>query len=326
MPSIKSPRKGTMQFWPRKRSKRSTARVRKWADDISEAKPLGFTAYKVGMTHTLITDKNSNSPTKNADIICPVTVLECPPMKIAGINVYKEGYQSTPLMDQLISDKLDKYAKRALPLPRNSKRTVDQLKTEGAVDVRLVAITQPHLIGFKKKPDVIELGIGGGSVEEKLAYAKENLGKEFTISDVFTEGNQLDIHAITTGRGTQGPTKRFGTSLRVHKSEKTKRGPGSLGAWTGNRSWTVAHAGQTGYHQRTEWNKWLLKIGTNPEEISVKGGFKRYGVVKNNYILLKGSIAGPSKRAITLTHPIRPNKYIAKEAPPITYVSLENKQ
>ncbi|RUA19603.1 MAG: 50S ribosomal protein L3, partial [Flavobacteriia bacterium] len=82
-----------------------------------------------------------------------------------------------------------------------------------------------------------------------------------------------NIYGRIGEKGFQGPVKRHGVSLRSHKSEKTIRGPGNLGAWTGNRSWTVAHAGQTGYHLRTEWNKWVLKIGDNPEEVNRKGGF-----------------------------------------------------
>ena len=41
MPTIRSPRRGSMQFWPRKRAKRMHARVRTWAE-IKDVKPLGF--------------------------------------------------------------------------------------------------------------------------------------------------------------------------------------------------------------------------------------------------------------------------------------------
>ena len=43
---------------------------------------------------------------------------------------------------------------------------------------------------------------------------------------------------------------------------------------------TVPQAGQTGYHQRTEYNKRLLKIGDNPDEINPKGGFLNYGLME----------------------------------------------
>ena len=90
--------------------------------------------------------------------------------------------------------------------------------------------------------------------------------------------------------------------------------------------WKVAHAGKMGYHQRLEHNKLLIKIGNKPEEINQKGGFLKYGVVKNPYILVKGSIFGPVKRLIRFNYPIRQNKKIPTEAPNISYLSLESKQ
>jgi len=81
-----------------------------------------------------------------------------------------------------------------------------------------------------------------------------------------------------------------------------------------------------GYHQRVDYNKWLLKVGNKPEEVNPKGGFLHYGVIKNNYILVKGSIQGPAKRMIKLIQAVRPDHKIPKDTPAITYVSLEAKQ
>ena len=53
-------------------------------------------------------------------------------------------------------------------------------------------------------------------------------------------------------------------------------------------------------NRRTEYNKWLVKIGTKPEEINVKGGFIGYGLVNAVYSC-QGSIAGACSRLITLT-------------------------
>jgi large subunit ribosomal protein L3 len=88
----------------------------------------------------------------------------------------------------------------------------------------------------------------------------------------------------------------------------------------------VAHAGQTGYHQRAEMNKQIIKIGINPQEVQEKGGFIRYGVMKNTYLLVKGSLGGAKTRMIILTHARLPDKNAAKDAPKITYISTESKQ
>lgn len=324
MPKRHHPRRGTMQFWPRKRAGRLTARVRTWAQS-KDVKALGFAGYKAGMTHIVVADTRQHSLTKGEDRPYPVTVIECPPMKVAGVNFYSAGYGGIRLSNVILSPSLDKNIRRKFPIPKKYDKTIDSVNKEDLTDVRLLTVTQPHLIGKKKTPEVIELKIGG-KIEDQINYAKSVLGKEINVGDVFAEGAQLDVHSVTKGKGTQGPVKRFGVQIRSHKSQGTKRGPGSLGGWGANRSSPVAHAGQTGLHMRTEINKWLMKIGTNTEEIAVKGGFKRYGIIKHKYILVKGSIGGPAKRLITLTHAVRPDPTVSNKPLQVTYTSLTSKQ
>jgi large subunit ribosomal protein L3 len=81
-----------------------------------------------------------------------------------------------------------------------------------------------------------------------------------------------------------------------------------------------------GYHQRTEYNKRILKIGIDGTEITPKGGFINYGEVKGTYILVDGSIPGPTKRLIRLRYPVRPPSKVSEAAPNITYISLESMQ
>jgi len=325
MPTKRSPRKGSMQFWPRKKAKSESVRVRSWAES-KDAKPLGFPGFKAGMTHVMITDNRSNSITKGENIRFPVTVIECPPVKLIGFTLYKKDAYGLHASSQILADKLDKELAKKFPLPKKTKKNAADVKIEDYEDLVLLVQTQPKLTGIgKKKSSVFELGIGG-NLKAKFDYAKSNLGKEIKVEDVLHEGMQLDSHAVTKGKGFQGPVKRFGVAIRQHKSEKTKRGPGSLGPWHGPLNWRVSHAGQTGYHQRVDYNKWLLKIGNTPAEINPKGGFLRYGNVKNNFILVKGSVQGPAKRMIKLIQATRPNPKIPKDAPAIAYLSLESKQ
>ena len=322
MPRIRTPRQGSLQYWPRKRASDIVARIRTWPEG-KETKLLGFPGYKVGMTHVILTDNKPTSITKNEDIQVPVTVLECPPIKVAAIMLYTQDAYGLHCAGQITSDKLDKELTRSLILP---KKPTKKTETKNIAEVRVLVYTQPKntTIG-KKKPELLELGIGG-KVEDKLAFAQSILGKEIKITDVFTEGQLVDTTSITKGKGYQGPVKRFGLALRSHKSEKTKRGPGSLGPWHGFRGYRSPHAGQMGFQQRTEHNKHIIKISDDPTKINVKGGFLRYGIVKQQYALLRGSINGASKRLITLTTPKRPWPKHAKEAPAIVYTSLASKQ
>jgi large subunit ribosomal protein L3 len=90
--------------------------------------------------------------------------------------------------------------------------------------------------------------------------------------------------------------------------------------------YSVARAGQMGYHQRTEYNKRVLKIGKDGKEITPKGGFLRYGLVRGPYMLLAGSVAGTEKRAIKLRFPARPPRNVGEEPVQITQISLESQQ
>lgn len=333
MPQTRKPRAGSLQYWPRVRSRQSYARIRNWHLS-KEPKPLGFAGYKVGMTHLIIIDNHPHSLTKGTEIFCPVTIVECPPLKTASIRFYKNTQNGPKLASEVFADSLDKESERKITQPKkqgkeelDGERVVSRISHFADFDfVRLLCHTQPKLIGVgKKKSEIFEIAVGGNK-EQQVVFAKEKLGKEINVNDAFKEGQLIDVHSITKGKGFQGPVKRFGIQLRSHKSEKSRRNPGTLGAWNaqGHIMWRVAHAGKTGYHLRTEYNKWILKIGNKPDEINVKGGFLNYGVVKNYYVLLKGSVAGNSKRLIRLTEAIRPKG--VTEAPQIAYTSLESKQ
>src|SRR3989338_4093158 len=136
----------------------------------------------------------------------------------------------------------------------------------------------------------------GAKPGEQLASAKALLGKELTVADALKPGSQVDVHAVTKGKGFQGEVKRHGVSIRQHKSEKRKRGKAQLGPWTPSKvSYTIPQTGKMGYHLRTEYNKWVVAVGADPGKIQQSGGFIHYGIVKNPYVLIKGSVAGPRK-------------------------------
>ena len=322
MPKVKWPRKGSLQFWHRARSKRTFARVRTWPQ-VNDNKPLGFAGYKVGMTHIIANDNKKSSTTKGMEIFYPVTIIECPPLKTASIRFYKNTNYGLNAVSQIFADNLDKELERTIIFENKEKKKSEKNIPDDFDIVRLIVYTQPKLTGIgKKKPEIFEIGVGGNK-EEQLNYAKNKLGKEITVDEVFKEGQQLDVHSVTKAKGVQGPVKRFGVSLKQHKSEKGVRRVGTMGSWNsqGHIMWRVAKAGKMGYHMRTEYNKWLLKIG-KANEIINKSGFHNYGNVKNTFVMLKGSVMGGKKRLIRMNYPMRPNRKVPESAPAIVYNSL----
>src|SRR3989344_5929158 len=111
------PRRGSLQFWPRKRSRHSLVRVRSWAK-AADVKPLAFIAYKAGMTHVMATDNRAKSMTKGETIALPVSIIECPPMTVAGVVFYKKSLLGIQKVASVLADKLDKNFKRASSVPK----------------------------------------------------------------------------------------------------------------------------------------------------------------------------------------------------------------
>lgn len=322
MPKIHHPHLGSLQYWPRKRSKHSFVRVRSWANE-SKVKPLGFIGYKVGMTHLHVVDNHPRSLTKGEEIFFPATIIDCPPMTVYGLAFYKKTADGWRKLTSVWAANLTKELNRSMPLPKKNKKTMDSVPDFD--DLRLLAQSNPKLTSVgAKKSKLLEIKVGG-SKDEKIKYAHSVLGKEIEIKDVFETGNQLDIHGVSIGKGFQGTIKRYGAHIRQHKAEKVKRGIGTLGPWHPNRvRFSVPQSGKMGYHLRTEYNKQLLKMGTDGSDVNPQSGFTRYGLVKNPYVLIKGSVIGPRKRAVLLTQAIRPDKKLIKEAPQITYLSVKN--
>ena len=306
MARASKPRAGSLQFWPRKRAKRLYPKIRSWTN-LASTKLLGFLAYKVGMTHVQVQEYNASLKStilKNY----PVTVLECPPLKLFSIRFYKNMINGNKVITEILASNLDKELKRKISLPKNIKSNYP----EDFDDLKVLVYTQPRLAFGKKKPEILELAISGNK-EEKLGYAKSLLNKEIKISEIFKQNQYVDAHAVTKGHGFQGAVRRHGVDLRSHKSEK-KRRVNVLGSQTpGKIRWGMPMPGQHGLHTRTEYNKFILKISNNIKEINPKSGFHQYGLIKNDYLLVKGSIPGAKKRLIVLTEPIRTKKILQTE-------------
>ena len=329
MPQRRRPKKGSRAFGPRKRAKSQTPRLDSWPEISGAPKIQGFAGYKAGMTHAFVVDKKAKSTTSGMEVQTPVTVVEVPPMKIAAVRFYENTILGLKTAGEVWAADVDPLLDRRVNVPKRGEPDFTRFDGLDVEDVRVLAYTQPKLISGvpKKVPDLMELRIGGGSMSERIEYAKGILGKEVAVTDFAPEGAIIDVIAITKGKGFQGATKRWGIKLLSHRNSKHRRGIGNLGPKRpGYVRSTVPLGGQMGYHQRTELNKKIVKIGTDGKEISPKGGFTNYGEVRNTYVLIKGSVPGPTKRLIRFRDGARVPAKADTSAAEVTYVSIESKQ
>lgn len=359
---FESPRHGSLGFLPRKRATRHRGKVKAFPKDDPKVAPhlTAFMGYKAGMTHICRELNQPGSVLHKKEIVEAVTIIECPPMIVVGLV----GYIETPLglrtLATVFAEHLDdsfkrrmyknwyrckrkaytkyvqKYQSKSKPIEKELKRIVKYCKV-----IRVIAHTQIRKVGLRqKKAHVMEIQVNGGTVQEKVNFAKGLFEKPVPVSAVFHSSEMVDVIGVTKGKGYEGVTTRWGTHRLPRKTHRGLRKVGCIGAWhPANVRWTTPRAGQNGYHHRTEINKKIYQIGSSASKtnastendltkknITPVGGFPHYGVVNEDYLMLKGCVMGPKKRVITIRKSlVRHVKRLALEEITLKFIDTSSK-
>ncbi|ORX33605.1 putative large subunit ribosomal protein L3 [Kockovaella imperatae] len=336
------PRSGSLAFLPRKRAARHRGKVKAFPKDDPK-KPVHLTAmmgYKAGMTHVVRDLDRPGSKMHKREVVEAVTVIETPPMVIVGVVGYVEtprGLRSlTTVWAEHLSDEVKRrfyknwYRSKKKAFTRYAKkhsessgqsisREIERIKKYCTV-VRVLAHTQLSKTGLsQKKAHLMEIQVNGGSVADKVEFAKSHFEKTFEVSSLFEQDEVIDVIGVTKGKGYEGVTARWGTKKLPRKTHRGLRKVACIGAWHPSKvMFSVARAGQDGYHHRTSMNHKIYKIcdgsaegsGGTEFDISKKtinpmGGWPHYGLIRGDCIVLKGGVPGPKKRVITLRKALR---------------------
>eukprot|EP01023_Acetabularia_acetabulum_P065940 TRINITY_DN8813_c0_g2_i1.p1 TRINITY_DN8813_c0_g2~~TRINITY_DN8813_c0_g2_i1.p1 ORF type:complete len:420 (+),score=59.98 TRINITY_DN8813_c0_g2_i1:102-1262(+) len=337
------PRCGSLGFLPKKRCRRGKGKVKSFPkDDPSKAVHLtAFMGHKAGMTHIMREVEKPGSKLHKKETCEAVTIIETPPMVIVGLVGYGKTVHGLRVLKNVWAQHLSedckrrfyrnwykckkkaftKYAKRWADGAEQINSDIEFIKKHCSI-IRVIAHTQPRKLGFgQKKGNIMEIQVNGGDVEAKVDFAYSLFEKEVTVDSIFEKNEMIDTIAITKGHGTEGVVTRWGVTRLARKTHRGLRKVACIGAWHPARvSWTIARSGQHGFHHRTEMNKKVYKIGKKGEDshmastefdvtkkdITPMGGFPHYGIVNEDYIMLKGAIPGPRKRLITLRRSLVP--------------------
>jgi large subunit ribosomal protein L3 len=304
MAKLSRPRRGSLQYWPRKRARKVLPSVNwKAIKSDSHKKLKGFICYKAGMASAYVKDDTPDSMTKGKKIVIPVTLIEVPPMKIFSVRFYKNG----KVAKEFLAENLDKELKRKIKIPKNVKK-IEEFKRDFD-DVRVLCYSVIKKTGIKKTPDLSEIGIEG-DYEDKIKFIKENIGKEISVLNIFEKKNLVDIRGLTKGKGIQGAVRRFGITLRSHKSEKGRR-KATLGSFHPGRTTRRAPmAGQLGMFTRVSYNNKIIDMGKSENKFN---GIKNFGDIRTDYLIVTGSIQGHAKRQLLVTRALRITKKQSKK-------------
>src|SRR5919106_641450 len=306
-----APRRGSIAFRPRARAKSIEARIRTWPEASTEKiSLLGFAGFKVGGLHILTIDDRERTPNFGKQLINVSTVIATPPIKVIGIRGYNQNMYGKHALFDVYSKDVPKELSRKFDTGHkeealtNSASLLDQTSSIMAI----VAINPRDINMSQKKPFVFEMAVSGNNAKAQYDYVKNLLGKEVHARDVFQVGQYIDVFGITRGKGIEGPVTRFGVKRKQHKSRKSVRAVGTLGPISpAVVMYTVARQGQRGFHQRTEYNKRILMVSpahgstqtpAQPSKVPINppGGFKHFGFINTDYIIVRGSVPGVPKR------------------------------
>jgi large subunit ribosomal protein L3e len=328
---------------PKKRCRRGKGKVKHFPkDDPRKSCNLtAFIGFKAGMTHVIRRMKfgSSNLEKERCD---PVTIIETPPIIVVGVVGYIITSRGLRTMYTVFAEHLSEEVRRRfykkwysckakafskyINKYKNNNRAIEadlsDIKKHCNV-VRVLCQTQVKKIAslHQKKAQLMEIQVNGGSITDKVDFAFSSFEKSIAVDAIFQPNQTIDVIGITKGKGTKGVISRFGVTRLPRKTHRGIRKVACVGAWHPSAvKWTVARAGQSGYHHRTEMNKKIFHIGkmlqdshkahTNYDKtekvITPLGGFPHYGVVKEDYIILKGSVPGPVRRTITLRQSVFP--------------------
>ncbi|KAI3359881.1 hypothetical protein L3Q82_014233, partial [Scortum barcoo] len=340
-----APRHGHMGFLPHKRSKKHRGKVRTWPKDDS-SQPVHLTAflgYKAGMTHTLREVHRTGLKQSKREEVEAVTIIDTPPVIVVGVVGYIQTIRGLRSLKTIFAEHLSDdcrrrfyknwYKSKKKAFTKYSKKWQDetgkkQLDKDFALMkkycsvIRVIVHSQMRLLPIKqKKAHIMEVQLNGGSISDKVDWAKERLEKAVPVSAVFCQDEMIDIIGITKGHGFKGVTSRWHTKKLPRKTHKGLRKVACIGAWHPARvAFTIARAGQKGYNHRTELNKKIYRIGrgvhiqdgkvirnnastnydSSQKTITPMGGFPHYGDVNNDFVMVKGCVVGAKKRILTL--------------------------
>ena len=307
-----SPRRGSLAYSPRGRAKSMEARIRAWPKlDTDEPKILAHCGFKAGCVQIVSIDDREKTPNAGKQLVSLGTVLVTPPVLILGVRGYSKDHYGLHAEFDVYAEDIPKYITKEITLKNkegaleNAEKRLRKIK-----EIFAIVAVSPRSAGLEqKKPYVFEASVSGGDIQKQFTHVKELLGKEIKIDQIFELGSTVDVAAITKGKGWQGVIQRWGVKKKQHKSRKTVREVGSLGPISPQSvMYTVPRAGQMGFHQRTEYDKRIMIIGnTDDDQIKINpaGGYKHFGLVKGDFIVLKGSVPGTYRRLIKLRSQIR---------------------
>merc|ERR1712020_470217 len=216
-----------------------------------------FMGYKAGMTHIVREVDRPGSKVNKKEVVEACTIIETPPMVAIGVVGYIETPRGLRALKTVWAEHIGEEAKRRFykNWSQSKKKAFTKSCTKWADDlgkkeiekdlsqmkkycttIRIIVHTQMKILRRRqKKAHIMEVQLNGGSIADKVDFARNHFEKEVPVGAVFAQDEMIDVIGVTKGHGFKGVTSRI--------------------------QFTVPRAGQKGYHHRTEINKKIYRMG-----------------------------------------------------------------
>jgi len=217
------------------------------------------------MTHIVREIERPGSKGGAREIVEAVTVIETPPLVCVGMVGYIETPRGLRALKTVWAEHINVECKRRFYKnwskskkkaftkaclkwkdevgQKEIEKDLNQIKKYCQV-VRIICHTQQQLLKRRqKKAHIMEIQLNGGSIADKVNFAREHFEKKVPIKQVFAKDEMIDVIGVTKGKGFKGVTSRWHTKKLPRKTHKGLRKVACIGAWHPSRiQYTVARA------------------------------------------------------------------------------------
>merc|ERR1712004_465121 len=180
-------------FLPKKRSKRHGGKPKSFPkDDPSQKVHLTcFMGYKAGMSHIVREMDRPGSKNDKKEVVEAVTIIETPPMIAVGVVGYIETPRGMRALKTVWAEHIGEECKRRFY--KNWSQSKKKAFTKSADDLgkkeiekdlnqmKKYCTTIRIIVHTQKKVHIMEVQLNGGSIADKVNFAREHFEKEVPV-------------------------------------------------------------------------------------------------------------------------------------------------
>merc|ERR1712032_808085 len=195
-------------------------------DDPSKAVHLTcFMGYKAGMSHIVREMDRPGSKNNKKEVVEAVTIIETPPMIAVGVVGYIETPRGMRALKTVWAEHIGEECKRRFykNWSQSKKKAFTKSCTKWADDlgkkeiekdlnqmkkycttIRIIVHTQMKLLRRRqKKAHIMEVQFNGGSIADKVNFAREHFEKEVPVGEVFAQDEMKDGKLVKNNAATE---------------------------------------------------------------------------------------------------------------------------